>query len=190
MIYSLYALHSYLTSVVSRLTDGWFLGLLARFVFAAVLFMYFFNSALTKFDGSPFAIADAAYFQIVPPIVEAAGYDASQVAFFPWGLMVYGGSYGEVILPILVVIGLWTRIAAVGMIVFVFVQSYVDITFHGVDATTIGAWFDNLSNAAILDQRALWVFLLIYLALKGPGAISLDYLLGRRFRDEELEFAR
>lgn len=180
MIQTLARLYSRLTIAATHTADAWLTGLLARFTFAAVLLVYFFNSALTKFDGSPFAIADAAYFQIVPPVVEAAGYDASQVAFVPWGLIVYAGSYSEVILPILILIGLFTRIAAVGMIVFVIVQSYVDIAFHSVDAATIGAWFDNLSNAVILDQRLLWVFLLAYLALKGPGMLSLDYLLGQR----------
>lgn len=190
MIKSLVSLHSRVTDALMRATDGWFLGLLARFTFAAVLFVYFFNSALTKFEGGPFSIADAAYFQIVPPIVEAAGYDASQVAFIPWGLMVYAGSYGEVILPILIVLGLFTRIAAAGMIIFVIVQSYVDIAFHGADAATIGAWFDNLSNAVILDQRALWVFLLTYLVIKGPGVMSLDSLLGRRLSEPSEAAAR
>jgi len=55
----------------------------------------------------------------------------------------------------------------------------VDIVFHKADAATIGAWFDNLSNAVILDQRALWVFLFAYLAIKGAGALSLDFLLRR-----------
>ena len=179
MIRSLANLYFRVTDAVVRLTDGWLLGLFARLVFAAVLFVYFFNSAMTKFDGGPFSIADGAYAQIIPPIVEAVGYDTSQVAFFPWGLMVYAGSYGEIVLPILIVIGLFTRIAAVGMIVFVMVQSYVDIVFHKADAATIGSWFDNLSNAAILDQRALWVFLFAYLAIKGAGAISLDFVLRR-----------
>ncbi|MEM7120996.1 MAG: DoxX family protein [Pseudomonadota bacterium] len=179
MIQSIAALYTRTTRTVERATDAWLLGLLARVVFAAVLFVYFLNSALTKFDGGPFSISDSAYFQIVPPVIEAAGYDASQVAFIPWGLVVFFGTYGEVILPILIVLGLFTRIAALGMVVFVVVQSYVDIAFHSADAATIGAWFDNLSNAAILDQRALWVFLFVYLVIKGPGAVSLDYLLGR-----------
>jgi putative oxidoreductase len=67
------------------------------------------------------------------------------------------------------------------MIVFVAVQSYVDIAFHGADEKTIGAWFDRLSDATILDQRALWIFPLAYLVIRGAGAISLDYLFaGRR----------
>lgn len=166
---------------LGRAADSWLLGLLARLAFAAVLLVYFLNSSLTKFDGGPFSVADAAYFQIVPPIVEAAGYDASQVAFIPWGAIVYLGSYAEFVLPLLIVAGLLTRLAALGMIGFVFVQSYVDISFHGVEDATIGAWFDNLSGAAILDQRTLWVFLFLYLVLKGAGNLSLDAVMARRF---------
>ena len=173
------SLYARSVEAITRVSDAWLLGLLARLTFAAVLFVYFFNSAMTKFDGGPFAIADAAYFQIIPPIVEAAGYDASSVSFFPWGLIVYAGSYAEVILPLLILVGLLTRFAAAGMIVFTVVQSYVDIAFHGVDQATIGAWFDNLSGAVILDQRALWVFLFLYLVLKGAGKLSLDFLLTR-----------
>ncbi len=179
MLQSIAHLHNRFFSGLTSLTENWLPGLLARFVFAATLFVYFFNSALTKFEGGPFSISDSAYFQIIPTVVEAAGFDTSQVAFLPWGLIVLLGSYGEVILPILIVIGLFTRIAAIGMIVFVVVQSYVDIAFHNVDEKTIGAWFDNLSNAAILDQRALWIFLFMYLVIKGAGSVSLDYVLGR-----------
>ncbi len=181
MLHSLVALHSRLAEAVAPAADRWLLGLLARFAFAAVLLVYFLNSALTKFEGGPFSIAPAAYFQIVPPVVEAAGYDPSQVAFLPWGLLVYAGSYAEVILPILVVMGLFTRLASIGMIVFVLVQSFVDIAFHMADAATIGAWFDNLSSAVIMDQRPLWVFLLLYLLLKGPGLVSVDHILRSRF---------
>lgn len=186
MIQSLAAFYFRLTGAIERAAEPWLLGLLARVVFAAVLFVYFFNSAMTKFEGGPFSISDAAYFQIIPPVVEAAGYDASQVGFIPWGLIVHLGTYGEVILPILIVLGLFTRVAALGMIVFVAVQSYVDIAFHGADAATIGAWFDNLSNSAILDQRALWVFLFVYLVIKGAGAVSLDYPIARLLRKDSV----
>ncbi|MEM7168570.1 MAG: DoxX family protein [Pseudomonadota bacterium] len=184
MIQPINNLYMRTTDAIARVADAWLMGLLARLIFAAVLFFYFFNSAMTKFDGGPLAIADAAYFQIVPPIVEAAGYDTAQVAFFPWGLIVHAGTYAEVILPIFILLGLLTRLAAVGMIGFTVVQSYVDIAFHGVDDATIGAWFDNLSNAVILDQRALWVFLFAYLAFKGAGKLSLDFLIARGLRGQ------
>ncbi|MEO0763690.1 MAG: DoxX family membrane protein, partial [Pseudomonadota bacterium] len=165
-----------------RALDGWLTGLAARLVFAAVLFGYYWNSALTKVGegvGGFFQVADGAYFQIVPPVVEAAGYDASAVAFWPWGLIVTMGTYTEFALPVMIVLGLLTRVAALGMIVFIVVQSYVDIAFHAVDAETIGALFDRIPTAAILDQRALWVFLLLVLVIKGAGALSLDALISR-----------
>lgn len=183
MFYLMTSLHE---RVFGGLQDGledWFLGLCARFVFAAVLFMYFFNSALTKIGEGTLGfltITDNAYFQILPTVVEQYGFDASQIPLFPYQIIVYAGTYAEFILPVLIVLGLFTRIAALGMIGFVLVQSYVDIAFHGVDEKTIGAWFDRLSDATIFDQRALWVFLLLYLVLRGAGAISLDHLFRGR----------
>lgn len=162
--------------------DGWFLGLAARLTFAAVLLGYYWNSALTKIEPGFFgflAIRDAAYFQIIPLVVEARGYDASAVPVFPWGAIVALGTYSEFILPALIVLGLFTRLAALGMIGFIVIQSYVDIAYHGADATTIGTLFDRLPDSAILDQRALWVFLLLVLVVKGAGLISVDALLGR-----------
>lgn len=163
--------------------ENWFLGLFARLVFAAVLFVYFFNSAMTKIGEGALGfltITDNAYFQILPSVVEQYEFDVSQVPAFPYHLIVMAGTYGEIILPILILLGLFTRIAALGMIGFILVQSYVDIAFHGADEKTIGAWFDRLSDSVILDQRALWVFLLVYLVIRGAGAVSLDYLLGGR----------
>lgn len=182
MILHLTGLHGRAFALVEGRLDGWFLGLLARFVFAAVLLGYYLNSAATKVGegiAGFFSIGDNAYFQILPSVVEAHGYDASQVPFFPWDLIVVAGTYAEFILPLLIVAGLFTRLAALGMIGFVLAQSFVDIAFHGADAKTVGAWFDNLSDAAILDQRALWVFLLVTLVVKGAGAVSLDRLLTR-----------
>jgi putative oxidoreductase len=161
---------------VEPMLDRWFLGLFARLVFLAVLLPYYINSALTKFDG-PLAIVDSAYYQIALPAVEAAGGDVSAVSFFPWGLMVFFGSYGEFILPLLLVAGLFTRIAALGMIGFIIVQTLTDILVHNVDATTIGALFDRFPDSVILDQRLLWIFPLAYLAVKGAGLLSLDKLL-------------
>lgn len=154
----------------------WMLGLVARLVFLAVLLPYYLNSALTKFDGL-FRISDSAYYQIALPAVEAAGGDVSAVAFLPWGAMVFFGSYGELILPVLIVIGLFTRLAALGMIAFIGVQTLTDIYVHNVDATTIGALFDRFPDSVIADQRLLWLYPLIYLTVKGAGLVSLDKLL-------------
>lgn len=162
--------------------DGWLPGLFARFAFAAVLLVYYLNSAATKVgDGilGFFSIGANAYFQILPPVIENYGYDAAQVPFH-WDLVVATGTYAEFLLPLLIVLGLCTRLAALGMIGFTLVQSFVDIAFHGAGAATIGAWFDRAPDAAILDQRLLWVFLLAILVVKGAGVVSLDGLLARR----------
>lgn len=155
---------------------------LARFTFAAVLLIYFWNSARTKLgDGvlGLFRPSDGAYIQIFPKAVEAAGYDFSQLGLFHWAVAL-AGTWAELLLPLLIVIGLLTRLAALGMIGFVIVQSATDIIGHGVSGDDIGRWFDAASGAIILDQRTLWVFLLATLVLTGAGPLSLDRLLAHR----------
>ncbi|GIL01506.1 MAG: hypothetical protein BroJett030_14050 [Alphaproteobacteria bacterium] len=164
---------------LERLAADWLLGLAARFAFLAVLYFYFLASWKTKTGPGllgAFRIEDNAYYQIVPWAVEAAGGDIAELGLASH-LIVFAGTMAELILPALIVAGLFTRAAALGMIVFVIVQSWVDIRFHGVDAQTAGAWFDRFSDSLIADQRLLWGFLLLFLAVKGAGAVSLDHLL-------------
>jgi putative oxidoreductase len=92
---------------------------------------------------------------------------------------VRAGTYAEYILPLLIIIGFLTRLAAIGMIGFVVVQSIVDITGHGVGGADLGAWFDKASGALIMDQRTLWVFVLLVLVVRGAGPFSVDRLLKR-----------
>lgn len=168
-----FATYARLTDRLSA-QDG-LLPTLARLTFAGVLAGYFWASALTKFDSFPFGLSTGAFAQIYPKQIEALGYDASLIGVLPW-LVVLAGSYAELILPALVVLGLLTRPAAVGMIGFIVVQSLTDIYGHMVSATGLGAWFDRVPDAAILDQRALWVLLLVILAVKGAGPLSVDRL--------------
>jgi putative oxidoreductase len=167
---------------LERIADSWLLGLFARFAFAAVLWGYFLNSARTKVgEGLTgfFSIQPGAYYQIAYPAVEAAGGDIGAVPFFPWGLMVVLGTYAEFILPLLIVIGLFSRLAALGMIGFIAVQTFVDITVHQIGAEAVGALFDRFPDAAIADQRLLWMVPLAVIALKGPGLLSVDAILDR-----------
>jgi len=149
--------------------------LLARFTFAAVLLNYFWVSAATKLDGL-FTPSFNAYAQIFPRQMEAAGYDVSGFGVFHW-LVIMAGSYAEYILPLLIIIGLFTRLAALGMIGFIIVQTLTDIVGHGLDAGTIGALFDKNSGSLIMDQRLYWVFGLLTLIGMGAGRISLDRLV-------------
>ncbi|WP_422371467.1 DoxX family protein [Hoeflea sp.] len=182
-INTLTALHTRIFGVLERAADAWLLGLLARFAFAAVLWGYFLNSAKTKVGeglAGFFSIQPGAYYQIAYPAVEAAGGDIGAVSFFPWGLMVVLGTYAEFILPFLIVIGLFSRLAALGMIGFIAVQTFVDITVHQIGAESVGALFDRFPDAVIVDQRLLWMVPLAVVVLKGPGLFSLDAVLGRR----------
>ena len=162
---------------INRLGDE-ALSILARFVFAAVLLQYFWNSGATKLGDGIFGIFSpslGAYAQIFPKAMEAVGYDVSQLGIFHWAVVV-AGTIAEYILPLLIVIGLLTRLAAVGMIGFIAVQSLTDLYGHGGIAHegTLGAWFDGLPDALILDQRAFWVLCLLILVFKGAGSLSID----------------
>lgn len=160
----------------------WLLPSLARFAFAATLAGYFWASALTKpGDGllGVFQPSLGAYAQIFPRVMESVGYDASQLGAWHWAV-VTAGTLAEFVLPALIILGLLTRLAALGMVGFVVVQSLTDILGHHADATTIGAWFDRVPDSLILDQRLLWLTLFLTLILKGAGPLSLDRLIARR----------
>ena len=161
----------------------WILPSLSRFVFAAVLLGYFWASALTKFDGA-FTPSPGAFAQIFPRAFEVAGYDATQLGPIPHPIVLVGG-WAEFALPLLITLGLLTRLAALGMIGFVVVQSLTDIFGHLADVATVGVWFDRASDALVLDQRALWVVILVILIFKGAGPWSLGALL-KRFARQDL----
>jgi putative oxidoreductase len=94
---------------------------------------------------------------------------------------VLAGTYAEFLLPVMLLLGIFTRLTSVALIGFIIVMSFVDIQFHGLEAESIGMMFDRIHNSVIWDQRLLWVFPLIYLAVKGGGPISVDALVLRRF---------
>ena len=152
------------------------LGLVARILFAVLLLPYYFNSALTKIDGG--ALSAGAFAQILPPIAEQYLYDTAAIPFFPWHLIVWAGTFAELILPVLIALGLLTRLSAAGMIGFVVVQTSVDVAFHGA---ALGSLANGLPTE-LIDQRLLWVFVLSILLFAGGGKVSLDRVLNRMSR--------
>ncbi|GLQ27213.1 DoxX family membrane protein [Sulfitobacter pacificus] len=176
------ALLSLYATIVAKLERAdWLLPTVARFLFAAILLVYFLNSGLTKLGEGFSGIwtpSVGAYAQIFPRVLEAAGYDTDALSFFH-KIIVLAGTWAEFILPVLIVLGLLTRLAALGMIGFVTVQSLTDIYGHGA-TDALGAWFDRFPDAVILDQRALWVFLLLVLVIKGAGPLSFDRALASK----------
>ena len=151
------------------------LSTLARFIFAGVLFWYYWNSGFTKIpDGFANLISPSfnAFAQIFPKGAEAASYDITQATSFQKAVIL-AGTWTEFVLPALIVLGLFTRAAAFGMIGFVVVQTMTDVYGHG---SALGALFDAPVDS-MLDQRIFWIFLLLYLVFRGGGPLSLDRLL-------------
>lgn len=182
---TLYRLEEMIIGPIARFLNGAAIATLARFTFLAVLAMFFWKSGLTKLGdgiGGIFSPSSGAYVQILPAQMEAAGYDTSQLGFLSHAIVLLG-TWGEFIIPALVILGLFTRASSVAMIVFILVLSFVDITGHNADPVTIGAWFDNIPDSKILDQRLLWIMLLLILVARGGGPLSIDGLLKRRTQE-------
>lgn len=171
-----------MNSLISRYTDivdlidrrsDLLVPTLARLVFAAVLLVYYWNSASLKIDGSIFSPSAGAFGQIFPHAAEAVLYDVSQLNIFQ-RLVIFAGTLAEYVLPALILLGFLTRLAALGTIGFIWVQTIVDVAGHGVK---LGSLFDNAIG--LVDQRVMWTFLLLILVLKGAGAFSVDAVVSR-----------
>lgn len=179
---SLLTLYATITTRLER--ADWLLPTLARFLFAAIMLMYFWVSGLTKLGegvAGLFSPSTGAYVQIFPRVMESVGYDTDQFALWQ-KLVVVFGTWAEFILPALIVLGLLTRFASLGMIGFIAMQSLTDLYGHGgwEDPKVLGAWFDRFPDGIIMDQRAFWVFLLLVLVIKGAGPLSFDRALSGR----------
>ncbi|MEL6436812.1 MAG: DoxX family protein, partial [Pseudomonadota bacterium] len=165
-------LHNRVFRAITAAANDWLTGFSARFMFASVLLFYYLNSGWQKLGEGIFGFLNpslGAYASILPSVMEQYGYDQTAIPFFPYGMIVYAGTWTELILPILIVIGLFSRLAALGMIGFVIVQTYVDINFHGLEDKFVGSMFDRLQDAVVWDQRLLWVFVLAIIVFNGPG---------------------
>lgn len=79
------------------------------------------------------------------------------------------GTFGELFFPILLWLGLFGRVGALGMFA---VNAMAVISYRQV---LLAEGFE-----AALAQHVLWGFMLIVLMVYGPGKLSLDHLLFRR----------
>lgn len=121
-----------------------FLALIARFGIAGV----FFFSGRTKVDGL-LTVNDTAILLFT---------EEYRVPFLPPGVAAHFAAYAEHLFPLLLVLGLFTRLSALALLVMTAVIQF----FVYPDA-----WPTHLSWAAIL----------VYLLARGGGAFSLDRLL-------------
>jgi putative oxidoreductase len=94
-----------------------------------------------------------------------------QVPVLPPALAAILGSAGELLFPALLVLGLFTRVGALGL--------------FAVNLMAVLSYWHVLGQdgfEAALAQHVLWGFMLLVIAAHGAGRFSLDHLLEKRSR--------
>lgn len=134
--------------------------LLARFSIAAT----FWKSGQTKVQGFAFDPIEGRYEFGLPRFADSTidlFRDEYKLPVLPPELAALAATVAEHVFPILILIGLATRLSATALLIMTAViQIFV---YPGAYAT-----------------HGVWAAVLLYLMALGPGKISLDHLLGRR----------
>ncbi|WP_164157507.1 DoxX family protein [Sandarakinorhabdus rubra] len=133
-----------IAAMLSRLPEALWL-LVCRFGIGAI----FFLSGRTKVDGI-FTLKDSTY--------QLFEYEYA-LPLLPPELAAQAGTLAEHVLPILLALGLFTRIGALGLLGM---TAVIQLLVYP------DAWPTHLS----------WTAILLPIIARGPGALSLDHLLG------------
>lgn len=94
--------------------------------------------------------------------------DTYKVPLLPPELAAYAGTFGELVFPVLIVLGLAGRLGAAGLFVVnvMAVASYLDLF--------------GFECPAGINAHYYWGSILLLLVVFGPGKISIDELMRRR----------
>lgn len=136
------------------------IALLARFSIAAV----FWNSGQTKVEGLAINIVSGTFELGVPRLSSSAVdlfRDEYRLPLLPPEVAAVMATIGEHVLPILVLLGLGTRLASFGLLAMTAVIQF--LVYPGAYAT-----------------HGVWAAVLLWLMARGPGALSIDHLIARR----------
>lgn len=134
--------------------------LLGRFSVAAV----FWKSGQTKIEGLEIDLVEGT-FSLGWPSLSASAVDLFrdeyQLPLLPpeWGAVM--AATGEHVLPLLLLIGLGTRFAALGLLGMTAVIQF--LVYPGAYPT-----------------HGVWAAVLLWLMMRGPGVVSLDHWIARR----------
>lgn len=93
------------------------------------------------------------------------------VPVLPPELAAFMGTAGELVLPVFLVIGLATRLAALGL------------TFVNIMAV-VSYWHFLMSAEPALAQHVYWGVLILVVLLYGPGKMSLDAIVWKKLKQE------
>jgi putative oxidoreductase len=147
--------------VLARIPED-LIALLGRFSIAAV----FWKSGQTKIEGFAVDLADGSLALGWPRLSESAVAlfrDEYRLPLVEPELAATLAALGEHVLPLLVLLGLGTRFAALGLLVMTAVIQF--LVYPGAYPT-----------------HGVWAAVLLWLMVRGPGRLSLDHLIGQRMR--------
>jgi len=146
-------------ALMSRMPHS-LIALLGRFAVAGV----FWKSGQTKIEGLEIDIVEGTFQLGLPRLSESAVdlfRDEYQLPLLPPELGATLAALGEHALPLLILLGLGTRFAALGLLVM---TAVIQLLVYP------GAW----------PTHGVWAAVLLWLMALGPGAVSLDHWLARR----------
>ncbi len=144
------------TNQIMAMVPAWFVSLLTRFAVASA----FWRSVQTKISGLELFGQSWKFWNVSESTFLLFEYEYT-VPLLPVKLAAYLTTYGEFFLSIAIVLGLLTRLSAVGLLI----MTAVIQVFVYPDAWNV---------------HILWAALLLYLIKYGGGTISIDYLLHKK----------
>ena len=149
-----------LVALFSRIPDGW-IALLGRFSIAAI----FWKSGQTKVQGFALDIVSGE-FQFGWPRLSDSVVDLFREEYrlplLPPELAALMGATAEHVFPVLILLGLATRFSALALL--------------GMTAT-----IQLLVYPDAWPTHGAWAAVLLFLVARGPGSLSLDHFIARRF---------
>ena len=152
-----------ITNTLNRLSEmmallpEWFVSLVIRFAVVSV----FWRSAQTKISGWELFGQNFKFWNLSESTFLLFDYEYS-VPLLPVKFAAYSATFGEFFLSLAIIVGLLTRLSAVGLLAMTAVIQF----FVYPDAWNV---------------HILWAGMLLYLIKYGGGAVSLDYLLKKKF---------
>lgn len=136
------------------------IALLGRFSVAAV----FWKSGQTKIEGLAVDVVSGTFELGVPRLASSAVdlfRDEYQLPLLSPQLGATLAALGEHVLPVMLLLGLGTRFAALGLLVMTAVIQF-------------------LVYPSAYPTHGVWAAVLLWLTARGPGALSLDHVLATR----------
>ena len=149
-----------LIALLSRIPDS-LIALIGRFSIAAV----FWKSGQTKIEGLTIDLIDGSASLGIPRLSESAValfQDEYRLPLLPPELAAPLAAFAEHFFPVLILLGLATRFSALALLGMTLV---------------IQVWV----YPGAYPTHGVWAAVLLYLVAKGPGALSVDHWIARRY---------